>query len=214
MISSLASTVLVAVGALSLASTEEPVRLAAGVSPNGVFEIALEADYDTPGYQAYELKGSDDQFPAILVLNRRTTRPVLRVPWPGDPNASSMSPLRGRARVLWRGDSAAVAVNIREPHYWYTVVLMRDGPKGSFVNVPLPDFEIIAGRPAPDSNDLRARGVEEALRWTEAGQLVYYIGLSAMRPVSQPLTYRATLLVSAKGCTVVAREPVEPDPGR
>jgi hypothetical protein len=40
-------------------SAIEPVPLAGGVSPDGAFEVALEADHDTPRFAEYEFKGGE-----------------------------------------------------------------------------------------------------------------------------------------------------------
>ena len=193
-----------------LAAPSEPVQLAEGASPDGRFEVVLEADVDTPRYQTYALKGGDEDFPAFLLLDARNGTPMIRVPWPGasDP---SLPPLRNATAVLWRDDSRAVAINIREPHYWYTLLLVWDATTRSFASVELPSFTELSGRPAPNPEDLRARGVEEAESWTQAGHLVYYFGLSELRRVDYPLTYRATLRVSPSGCQVVRSEAVSPD---
>lgn len=192
-------------------AAETPVSLVSGGSPDGRFEVVLEADFDSPQYSSYEFKGPDDEFPGILVLNRRTGRPLARIPWPGDATNTSLPLMRQRIKVLWREDSTAVAVNVREPHYWYSAVFTLDSDNGRFINVPLPDFGAVAGRPAPHSELLRARGVEEAERWTDEGDLVYYIAVSPMLPLDQPTAYRAVLRLGLSGCRVLRRQSLDPD---
>jgi len=196
-------------GAQCAALAAEPVQVARGVSPDRRFAIVLEADLDTPRYQTYEFKGGDDQFPAFQVLNLRSGRSLIRVPWPGDSSSKiGMAPLRERTTVLWRGDSRAVAINTRDPYYWSTILLVWNERDHVFVNVPLPGFEAVAGRPVPRPEDLRARRVEEALRWTAKGELLYYLALDELRPLGYPLTYRVVLSVAPDGCRVLSREAV------
>jgi hypothetical protein len=202
-------TLCVLTAAFLVQPSDAAVPLTSGRSPDGGFEVVLEADFDSARYKTYEFKGSDEEFPGILVLDAYTRRAVGRIPWPGDASNTSLSPMRGRANVVWRGDSNAVAVNVRDPYYWFTTLFVKN--RGRFVSVALPDFAEVAGRPGPSPKLLRARGMEEAERWTEEGNLVYYVALSAMQPVDQPLSYRAILGVSRAGCRVLSRKPVDPD---
>jgi hypothetical protein len=188
-----------------------PVRLPSGGSPNARFEVALEADVDSPRYSSYEFKGPDDQFPGILVLDRQTAQSLARIPWPGDATNTSLPPMRERIKVVWRRDSAAVAINVREPHYWYSALFVLDSAGRRFIRVPLPDFAAVAGRPVPRSDLLRARGVEEAERWTDDGDLMYYIAVSPMLPLDEPVAYRAVLKVAPSGYEVLRRQPLDPD---
>jgi len=188
-----------------LVSTIEPVPVAGGVSPDGAFEVALEADHDTPRFVEYEFKGGDEQFPAVLVLERGRGTLVRRVPWPGAASETEVL-LRNRTQVKWRSDSAAVAINTRDAFYAHSLVLALDPKRGRFAEVPIPPYAELTGRLTPPDERLRSRGRNIAINWTPEGLLAFEVWLWG--DVDYPISYRVSLRLSGGRFVVQDRKPI------
>lgn len=196
--------VLSAVVAVLLA-TSAPVSIVGGVSPDGAFEVVLEADHDTPRFDAYELKGGDEQFPAFLVRKRKGSAILGRFPWPGAASEREAL-LRDRTQIMWRSDSAAVAINTRDTHYANSLVLALDPASGVVSRLPVPPYADLTGRPDPPPEKLRSRGRDIAIHWTAAGLLVFETW--RWGDASYPLSYRVSLRLTQGRLVVVDREPI------
>jgi hypothetical protein len=192
----------------SLLSVAEPVVLASGVSPDGAYEVLLEADHDTPSFTKYAFKGVDENFPAFLVLERTSGAILGRFPWPGG-SEETEALLRDRTEVKWRLDSAAVAINTRDMFYAHAIVLARDPESGRFANVALPSYAEISGRAPPPANLLRSRGRSLAVSWNPEGLLIFETWLWG--EVDYPLSYRVLLRLREGRLVVQDREPILED---
>ena len=186
-------------------SVSEPVPINGGVSPDDKYEVVLEADHDSPRFVEYEFKGGEEQFPALLVVNRSSGVIVGRVPWPGAASETE-SLLRDRTQVKWRSDSAAVAINTRDRFYADTLVLVRHAESGRFAVVTIPPYTELSGRPMPPQEKLRSRGREISIRWTTEGRLVLETWLWG--EVDYPLSYRVSLQLAGGRLVVHDREPI------
>lgn len=192
----------------ALAAPSEPVALEDGLSPDKRYEVVLEADKDTPSFARYEFKGDASQYPKFLIRDTATGRIVGRQKWPGDSTAGDERMLRNHARVLWRADGGAVAINTDERFYSYTSVLAR-GPKDvEFICVSFPDYKTLTGFAMPNSDDLRPRGFASATEWNSQGLLVYHFESSPLPSYKgvDPLKHRVTLRVTERGMEVFSRE--------
>ncbi len=196
-------------GSTLIAAPSEPVSLSQGVAPTTRYEVVLEADKDTPGFQRYELKGEASEFPAILVREISGQRIVGRLSWPGDPSGGDSQPLRAHTEVLWSPTGEAVAINTNERLHSYSSVLALEPDTGKFVQVPFPAYKTLTGFSPPNSEQLRARGFTRAHEWTREGHLIYSIHYSpaASSVGADPLSHRIALRITHKGMEVIRREP-------
>jgi hypothetical protein len=179
-----------------------------GVSPDGRFEVVLEADIDDPAFSRYELKGEDDQFPAYLVLQRQSGKILMRIRYPADSH-SDKQPLRKHTKVLWSPLSTAVAINTRERFYTHTSLAVFDPGKVEFRRVELPDYETLTSFSKPDSRKLKPRGASWVSAWTSEGHFIYESRLASLVDEElDPLRHRVELSIGAEGCKVVKRLPI------
>lgn len=186
----------------------EPVPLENGKSPDGRFEVVLEADKDTPGYEKYEMKGGS--YPAFLILDQESGKALVRIEFPGDVQ-SDQQPLRKHTKILWSPKSSAVAINTDERFYSHLTLAAFDEESGVFKKVIVPDYMTLTGFPDPPREQLRARGREFAEGWTEDGHLIYRLRYAPMPSFEgdDPLRHRIELAVESDGFKVVRRLPLE-----
>lgn len=185
--------------------TTEQVPLSGGVSPDGAWEVALEADHDSPRFREYEFKGGDEQFPAFLVVDRGSRAVLGRIPWPGAASEKEVL-LRDRTQVKWRSDSTAVAINTRDAFYAQSLVLVRKPQNRRFTDVPLPPYAELSGHARPPDEKVRPRGRNIAIRWTAEGYLIFETWLWG--DVEYPLSYRVSLRLKDGRLEVQDRQPI------
>ena len=178
-----------------------------GTSPNGKYDVVLEADKDTPTYQKYEMKGED--VPRLLVREIASKKVISSLPFPSDLD-SDQRPLRDHTKVIWRADSAALIINTHERFYSYTNILVLDPKNLRFRDLEFPDYKQLTGLEAPKAEDLTSRSHEYGREWSKEGLLVYEMLLhrSGTYNGDDPLHHRVFLRVGTDGMEVVRHEPI------
>jgi hypothetical protein len=191
----------------AIAGPAEPVALENGASPNGKYDVVLEADKDTPSYSKYEFKA--DNSPKLLLRELRSKKILQTLSYPCDPD-SDMRPLREHTGIIWRPDSGALVINTSERFYSHMNVFVLNKKAGLFQEVNLPSYKSMTGFDVPKSEDLMARGHSSGTNWTEDGLLVYEIFLSPAGSYNgkDPLTHRVFLRLKPNEMEVVRHEPI------
>jgi len=188
----------------NLSPPAEPVALKNSVSPNGLYEVFLEADKDTPSYKNYKMQADESSRPAFLLFNKKDQLSSARTLFKANVN-DGQSPLRNLTNVLWRADSQAVAINTGTLPGNELSLLVWNSQLAKFTEARLPDYEKLTGFPMPDIFLLTRS--QSAKTWTPDGHLIYEIKFVPIEEYTgpDPLHHLVELSVSSEGCKVVKR---------
>lgn len=154
-----------------------------------------------------EWKG--DSYPHIEITEVATGKVLQTIEYFGAAGGDGGA-LRDQVQILWRADSKAFALTIRDRFYSDTTVSAMDAT-GKFVDIAFPSYKEMTGFSDPDPKDLRPRGWAIAEAWDKKGHLVYGISFSpeASYTGKDPLNHKIVLEVTATGmkCLSIPHSP-------
>ena len=176
-------------------------------SPDGRFHAIIDIDRDPQIVHEWK----DDSYPQIEITEKETGELHSSITYFGAIQDESVL-LREGIDILWRADSSAFAVTIRDRFYSSSKVFALNHNQ-NFTEVRFPTYKKMTGFSSPDNKHLRPTGRGSVTGWDKDSRLIYQIQFEPLPSFDghDPLRHKLFLDVTAKGMDVAK---VESDRGK